>query len=89
TTTSKLVIKIMDANDLPPLFSSEIYNLELAELTEPHTSVLQLSASDPDLGINSRIYYGITNTTYTKYFAVHQATGSLSLIYPISFKDIS
>ncbi|CAH2324231.1 neural-cadherin-like [Pelobates cultripes] len=54
-----ILINITDVNDNVPFFTSSIYEATVTEGAELGTLVLQVSASDQDLGLNGEITYSI------------------------------
>ncbi|KAJ9581849.1 hypothetical protein L9F63_003804 [Diploptera punctata] len=54
---AKVVVKLLDTNDLKPLFYPTEYEATVPEDTPLHRSILQVSAEDADLGRNGEIYY--------------------------------
>ncbi|XP_022237358.1 fat-like cadherin-related tumor suppressor homolog, partial [Limulus polyphemus] len=77
-------IKILDANDLTPLFYPSIYTVSIPENTPLHQSVARVSAVDPDIGINGEIYYSFQNQTFQ--FAIHPTTGIVTLTRPLNIE---
>ncbi|XP_033621321.1 protocadherin gamma-B2-like [Fukomys damarensis] len=57
TGTAQIKIKVTDANDNPPVFTQDVYKVNLRENVPPGTSVLQVTATDQDEGINAEITY--------------------------------
>lgn len=57
--TSRVVVRIADVNDNPPVFSHKLFNVRLPERLNPGTSgpVYRLVASDLDEGLNGRVTY--------------------------------
>lgn len=55
-------VTILDVNDNPPIFDHSDYIVALNESVPPGTPVLQVMASDADLGDNSRITYYLSDT---------------------------
>ncbi len=53
------VLCLSDVNDNPPVFSQPSYSVEIAENNAPNAPLLSVSASDPDVGENSTIYFSI------------------------------
>jgi len=49
--------------------------------------IVQVTASDPDLGVNSEIYYGLAQMSDT--FAVHPTTGVITLTRLLNAADQS
>ncbi|XP_008567695.1 PREDICTED: protocadherin gamma-A12 [Galeopterus variegatus] len=50
-------IEVTDANDNPPVFSQDVYKVSLRENVPPGTSVLKVTATDQDEGVNAEITY--------------------------------
>ncbi|XP_074169784.1 protocadherin gamma-B2 isoform X11 [Rhinolophus sinicus] len=57
TGTTQISIQVTDANDNPPVFSQDVYKVSLRENVPPGTSVLKVTATDQDEGINAEITY--------------------------------
>ncbi|XP_037826241.1 protocadherin-like wing polarity protein stan isoform X1 [Lucilia sericata] len=55
--TTDVEISVTDVNDNPPQFKNPLYQASILEDALVGTSVLQVSASDPDIGLNGRIKY--------------------------------
>uniref|UniRef100_A0A4W3IWA4 FAT atypical cadherin 3a n=1 Tax=Callorhinchus milii TaxID=7868 RepID=A0A4W3IWA4_CALMI len=68
-----MTIHIQDANDNKPQFLQETYFVAIPEDTEIGTEVVQVEATDNDLGCNSEIIYTIL--TDTQLFAINMTTG--------------
>ncbi|KAM8945998.1 neural-cadherin-like [Pelodytes ibericus] len=74
-----IYINITDVNDNVPFFTSSIYEATVTEGLEVGTFVLQVSASDQDLGLNGEISYFILedrNGDHTL-FHIDPQTGSI------------
>ncbi|CAH1394992.1 unnamed protein product [Nezara viridula] len=55
-------ITVTDVNDNPPRFSQESYLVSVSEDVPIGTSILQVSATDPDLSLNGRVRYSLEDT---------------------------
>ena len=65
-----VTITITDENDIRPTFSSSVYTESIDENIPPLTPVLQVSATDGDIGLNSQIrYFIIPNSQVLPLFA--------------------
>ena len=71
--TATVVVEVLDRNDLNPLFYPTKYSVEIDEDVALHTPILQVTASDADIGLNGDIYYTLRESS--PYFAVHPKTG--------------
>ncbi|XP_075066196.1 protocadherin Fat 2 [Mixophyes fleayi] len=75
---TKVVIQILDINDLRPLFSTTSYKFTINEDAPLKTVIGKISATDADLGQNSMFYYTIN--TKSPFFCVHPTSGIIMLI---------
>ncbi|XP_033247045.1 protocadherin-like wing polarity protein stan isoform X1 [Drosophila miranda] len=55
--TTDVEISVTDVNDNAPVFKNPLYQSSILEDALVGTSVIQVSASDPDIGLNGRIKY--------------------------------
>lgn len=69
-------VTIIDVNDNPPIFDHSDYIVSLNESVLPGTPVLQVMASDADLGDNSRLTYYLSESETQ--FTVDPETGTIS-----------
>ncbi|KAF2894632.1 hypothetical protein ILUMI_11530 [Ignelater luminosus] len=69
-------VTILDVNDNPPIFDHSDYIVSLNESVPPGTPVLQVMATDNDLGDNSKITYYLDDTV--RQFTVDPETGVIS-----------
>ncbi|XP_043275880.1 protein dachsous [Venturia canescens] len=58
---AKLVVRISDVNDNPPIFTQNQYSATVLEGNAKGNFVVKLSASDSDQGLNSKILYHIVD----------------------------
>ncbi|EMP24712.1 Protocadherin Fat 2 [Chelonia mydas] len=70
---AKVLIHILDRNDLKPLFSPPSYKVTIREDTPPKTAISVVSATDADLGQNAEFYYALHTRSHL--FAVHPTSG--------------
>lgn len=71
-------VSILDVNDNPPIFDQSDFSVSLNESVPPGTTVLKVTATDSDLGDNSKITYEVTDTE--KQFAVDPESGVITTI---------
>ncbi|XP_048480707.1 cadherin-related tumor suppressor-like [Plutella xylostella] len=69
-------VTILDVNDNPPIFDQSDFSVSLNESVPPGTTVLKVTATDSDLGENSKITYEVTDTE--KQFAVDPESGVIT-----------
>uniref|UniRef100_A0A672YHK1 Cadherin domain-containing protein n=1 Tax=Sphaeramia orbicularis TaxID=375764 RepID=A0A672YHK1_9TELE len=59
-----VVVEVLDVNDNAPAFKEKEMHLEISESALPGTDILQVTATDPDVGINSLHGYTLHPTTH-------------------------
>ena len=76
---TEVLVELLDVNDMPPVwFPQSMYSVAVNEDLKPRTSILQVSATDPDFGSNGFVYYtfdGGNNANGT--FTVDYALGTV------------
>ncbi|KAH9489783.1 Protocadherin-11 Y-linked [Bulinus truncatus] len=72
-------VKIEDANDNAPEFTQKKYTRTIKEGKKNGEFLLQINASDKDIGLNAVIVYSV-EPDYTKYFSIDSKTGALTAI---------
>lgn len=82
-----LTVNIDDVNDNSPKFSLESYTAVVPENAAIGTEVIQVTASDDDLGQNGEISY--TLLTNTPLFAINSETGSVYVSSQLDRESIS
>ncbi|NXW89961.1 PCDGH protein, partial [Alopecoenas beccarii] len=87
--TAQLCINVTDANDNAPMFAQERYRASLREDAPPGSTVVNVSASDPDSGTNARIRYGFgkMSAKVLQKFVVDAESGTISLQEFLDFED--
>lgn len=75
---AKILVSVLDMNDLKPLFYPASYNVAIREDARLRSSVVTVSATDADVGSNADFYYSFTSRAHP--FAVDPFTGSVSLV---------
>lgn len=74
-------VTILDVNDNPPIFDHSDYIVSLNESVLPGTPVLQVMATDSDLGDNAKITYYLSDIE--RQFTVDPETGVISTSEPL------
>ncbi|KAL3880302.1 hypothetical protein ACJMK2_032550 [Sinanodonta woodiana] len=85
TGTLKVNITITDMNDNPPVFEKDSYDISILEDVPIGMSILQVKATDKDIGLNGEITYQFSPhqmelTTIKEKFAINEKTGVVSVI---------
>uniref|UniRef100_A0A2I3SRM1 FAT atypical cadherin 1 n=1 Tax=Pan troglodytes TaxID=9598 RepID=A0A2I3SRM1_PANTR len=76
-----LHVVVVDANDNPPEFLQESYFVEVSEDKEVHSEIIQVEATDKDLGPNGHVTYSILTDTDT--FSIDSVTGVVRIARPL------
>lgn len=86
-TATQIAVRVLDTNDLSPMFYPNEYSVAVPEDMQLHKSILRVVAEDADMGINGEIYYSLLEPN--DYFAVHPSSGVLTLTRSLKFTDRS
>jgi protocadherin Fat 1/2/3 len=73
-------IDVLDANDNAPRFDRASYSRDVVEDARTGTTVVTVSATDPDLGENGRVRYKLVGGGGGVPFKVHPSTGAVILV---------
>ncbi|XP_036281186.1 protocadherin gamma-B2 isoform X12 [Pipistrellus kuhlii] len=87
TGTTRIRIEVTDANDNAPVFSQDVYRVSLRENLPSGTSVLKVTATDQDEGINAEITYSfrILGDVENMFMLDHQS-GEIKSKNPLDFE---
>ena len=84
TGSSMVTVRVLDQNDITPVFSQMTYNASIAEGFPIGSSVLTVVASDQDEGPSGQVSY-LTNSSV---FAVDPQDGEVSTLVILDFEDL-
>ncbi|XP_034038208.1 protocadherin Fat 2 isoform X2 [Thalassophryne amazonica] len=85
-TKTKVLVHVLDTNDLKPLFYPASYNVTIGEDTPLKSSVVKVSATDADIGSNADFYYSFTSRAHP--FTIDPFTGIVSLVKKLNHTRI-
>ncbi|XP_044201132.1 protocadherin Fat 4-like [Thunnus albacares] len=91
SSTATLLVQVSDINDNVPKFSEAEYEVEVLETESVGTSVLSLSAVDPDEGRNGNITYSIfkqSPSSDPSVFELDSSSGTLRLAQPLDYSEV-
>ena len=77
TSSQSFLVRVTDHNDNKPVFKETSYTASVAENTNKDQNVLQVSATDRDIGVNQEIRYSIRNQDSR--LSVNSITGLVSV----------
>ncbi|XP_077287800.1 fat-like cadherin-related tumor suppressor homolog [Arctopsyche grandis] len=82
-----VIVKILDTNDLSPLFYPTEYSITIPEDAPLHQSIIKVTAEDADFGFNGEIYYSFLEET--DQFAIHPSSGVVTITRPLTLNERS
>ncbi|XP_035812587.2 protocadherin alpha-3-like [Amphiprion ocellaris] len=88
--TLNVSIIVLDTNDNRPVFSQEIYQLEIQENVPMGTSIFRMNATDPDEGTNSEVEYNLGKTLKKKVydiFELDKLTGEIRVKRAVDYEE--
>lgn len=88
------VVSLSDVNDNAPVFSQPYYSVDIMENNSPSTSLLTVSASDPDLGDNARLTYSILASTVhgspvSSYVYINPENGNIFTMRSLDYEQMN
>ncbi|KAM9184594.1 protocadherin gamma-A5-like [Mergus octosetaceus] len=89
TGTARIRVSVLDANDNAPVFSHAVYAVRVPEDVPMGSTLLTLTATDADEGINSEVKYSVIKLTaeLTERFFLDPQTGSIRLLRILDFEE--
>uniref|UniRef100_A0A3B4BAR4 Cadherin domain-containing protein n=1 Tax=Periophthalmus magnuspinnatus TaxID=409849 RepID=A0A3B4BAR4_9GOBI len=86
SSTAILQVTISDVNDNRPIFKDSELEVMVPENAPTGTSVVQLHASDADMGTNAQIHFAFSNqisVSTRRHFAIDSTTGLITVKQPL------
>ncbi|OCT87883.1 hypothetical protein XELAEV_18021585mg [Xenopus laevis] len=90
TGTTLIMITVTDFNDNVPIFTQEVYKVNIHENIPIHSTVLHVNASDKDEGVNAQITYSFstTATNVLRKFTINSKTGEITTKGNVDFEEV-
>ncbi|XP_076594778.1 protocadherin alpha-2-like isoform X2 [Chaetodon auriga] len=88
--TLKIVVHVMDINDNAPVFSQTLYKAQVTENAPSQTSILTVTATDLDEGINGEILYSFIergNFNPETVFSINPDTGEITVTGKVDYEE--
>ncbi|XP_043321139.1 protocadherin gamma-B3 isoform X20 [Cervus canadensis] len=87
--TTQIRVVVADANDNPPVFTQDVYRVNISENLPLGSSVLRVMATDLDEGINAEIAYTFINVdkAVRQLFKLDSKTGELTTVGRLDFEE--
>ncbi|KAM9184592.1 protocadherin gamma-A5-like [Mergus octosetaceus] len=89
TGTARIRVSVLDANDNAPVFSQAVYAVRVPEDVPVGSTLLTLTATDVDEGINANVKYSVKKATHlaSEIFYLDPETGSIRLLRSLDFEE--
>ncbi|XP_056132805.1 protocadherin gamma-A11-like [Lampris incognitus] len=89
--TVEIHVTVLDANDNAPVFSQAAYKASLPENSPLGTTVITVSATDADEGVNGEVTYELDHVLdeSRNAFSLNQKTGEVRVNGPIDYEEES
>nr|XP_054593254.1 protocadherin gamma-A11-like [Nothobranchius furzeri] len=88
--TLNITVHVLDSNDNNPTFSQEVYSVTIPENIKADTSVITVTATDPDEGVNGDIefyYVGELDPKISDLFSLDKISGEIRVKGSIDFEE--
>ncbi|XP_069396059.1 protocadherin-16 [Paralichthys olivaceus] len=79
SSVARVQVSVVDINDNRPTFYPVLYTVSLSAHSAPGTSVVKVTANDPDAGENGRVTYRTVPGGGSTFFTLNKDTGVISL----------
>uniref|UniRef100_A0A8C5TJE7 FAT atypical cadherin 4 n=1 Tax=Malurus cyaneus samueli TaxID=2593467 RepID=A0A8C5TJE7_9PASS len=79
SSSTDVVVVVLDINDNNPLFAQKLYRVEVAEDTLTGTDLIQVLATDGDEGTNGQVRYAIISGDGSSEFRIDSVTGVITV----------
>ncbi|XP_030836442.1 protocadherin Fat 1 isoform X2 [Strongylocentrotus purpuratus] len=86
STSSQLIVNVLDENDNEPQFESDLYNASIAEDAEIGSTVVTVIAISQDVGLNAEIMYQIVSGNEHGKFKIDSAIGEITVASELDFE---
>ncbi|XP_060771153.1 protocadherin alpha-8-like [Neoarius graeffei] len=90
--TMDVTVRVLDVNDNMPVFTKDVYSVQLNENAPIGTTVIQVNATDLDEGPNGEVVYAFSNSVHSKLrkmFDIDSITGEIIVKGHIDFEATS
>ncbi|XP_041444738.1 protocadherin gamma-B5 isoform X30 [Xenopus laevis] len=90
TGTTLIKITVTDFNDNLPVFTQEVYKVNIHENIPINSSILKVNASDKDEGINAQITYSFSTTAANvlRMFTINSNNGEIKTKGNVDFEEV-
>ncbi|XP_064191411.1 protocadherin-23 [Anguilla rostrata] len=85
--SAAVTVTVLDVNDNAPEFGSSEYHTQVNECSPPGTSLVRLSAHDPDEGPNAQVRYDIISGNSRGLFRLDPLTGIVEVNQSLDYEE--
>uniref|UniRef100_A0A4W5PG36 FAT atypical cadherin 1 n=1 Tax=Hucho hucho TaxID=62062 RepID=A0A4W5PG36_9TELE len=83
---TRVQVRVLDTNDLRPLFSPTSYSVSVRENAAIRTSIVRVTATDADVGTNAEYYFSLGGE-HNDMFAIHPTSGVITLMARLDYAE--
>ncbi|XP_062986159.1 protocadherin gamma-A4-like isoform X20 [Elgaria multicarinata webbii] len=89
--TAQIKVKVLDANDNAPVFTQPVYEVSVKENIPKGSTIVTISATDLDEGINGEVKYSLKKPTALDFpmFLLNSTTGEITLTGNLDYEESS
>ncbi|NXF75785.1 PCDG3 protein, partial [Sclerurus mexicanus] len=89
TGTARIRVTVLDANDNAPVFSQAEYTVRVPEDVPVGSTLVTVTATDPDEGLNGNVKYSLKKITEkaSQILQLDSETGEISLLRSLDFEE--
>ncbi|CDQ79044.1 unnamed protein product [Oncorhynchus mykiss] len=93
TSKKEVIVRVLDVNDNPPVFSQPSYTVYVRENNAAGSIMCSVSASDPDIGENAKITYSILaskvqDVSVSSYIYINSDNGSIYSMHSFDYEKL-
>ncbi|XP_064835127.1 protocadherin gamma-C5-like [Oncorhynchus masou masou] len=93
TSKTEVIVRVLDVNDNPPVFSQPSYTVYVRENNAAGSIMCSVSASDPDIGENAKITYSILDSkvqdvSVSSYIYINSDNGSIYSMHSFDYEKL-
>ncbi|KAK7101767.1 hypothetical protein V1264_020097 [Littorina saxatilis] len=88
TSSANVTVTVADVNDNAPVFTQSYYNTEIAYSGQCTRSIVTLTATDADTGLNGQVTYFLQTTSFANLFQVDASSGEFSMLSGLTAKTM-
>ena len=86
SSTTTLLITVLDVNDNPPVFGSRAYFASVPEDAALNTDVVRVFAASKDSGVNAQITYSLVGGNQQRKFKIDSKSGVISVASHLDYE---